>query len=137
MDKKQKIILAALVALAIILALVLPWKCSAQTFKGDSITITVSYSAAVDEWMTKQYGTNTWPAEIRQQWRELWKNRVSEGKEAYKRGLSDMFDFDGASGLNKADQDVLLQMKAKQDAWKEKKRIADSTAVANESVISP
>jgi hypothetical protein len=135
LDSTLKIVLPILVIVALIIALVLPWKCSAQVYRADSITVTVSYSALVDEWMTKKYGTNKWPAQIRAEWRELYKNRLSEGKEAYQRDLSIMFDFDGASGLTKADQGVLLQLKAKQDAYKtEQQRLADSTAAAAKPV---
>jgi hypothetical protein len=134
LDRTNKIVIGILVVLALIIALVLPWKCSAQVFKADSITVTVPYSAQVDEFMAKMYGAK-WPAEIRSQWRELYKNRVSEGREAWKRGMTNMFDFDGATGLSAMDKAKLLELKAKQDAWKEAQRLADSTAAAAKPVI--
>lgn len=126
-----------LIAVIVFIAVsLLATKCSAQTYKADSISITVQYNEAVDEWMTQKHGTKQWPQIIRQEWREAWKNRKSEAKEAYKLRMTDLFDFDGPGGLSKADQQTLLDLKAKQDAWKQEKLVADSTAAAAKEIGS-
>ncbi len=112
-------------------------KCAAQT--AGEFTMSFTYSAAVDEQMTEQYGPD-WIKIEKDRIREGWQNRKNQAKEAFAQRRAALFNFDDVSGLSAADKTKLRELYAKQRAYElEQKRLADSVAAAQTrgSLITP
>lgn len=93
LGKSLKIALPLLVVIAILIALLFPWQCSqAQTARKEGqLTITIDYTANQDAALTELYGKD-WAQTIRNQWREAFRNRVQEARQAYKDRRASIFD---------------------------------------------
>lgn len=114
------------VAIVVIAGLFVAQQCSAQT--AGEFTMTFSYGANVDAQMTEMRGAD-WIKSMKDELREHWQNRKSEAKEQYAKRRADVYNFEDASGLTKADQAKLEELYQKQKAWKEaEQRKADSLA---------
>lgn len=92
LDKSLRIVIPVLIVLAIVLAALLPWRCSAQT--AGTIDFSRDYSAKLDEIMTEQYGAD-WKRLVRDNWAEAWKNLTSSAREQYRERRGSLFDDEG------------------------------------------
>lgn len=121
LTKSLTLTMLILVIIATLIALLVPWQCSQAQTAGTagSFSLSFDYSAGVDRAMQKQLGPE-WIAVVKERLREAWRNHKSTATEAYKAGLSELFD-DGI------DPDLLLKTESNQ-----LQKIADSVKIRKE-----
>ena len=136
-DKTNTIVLGVLAVVVILLALLVPWRCSAQTRTAGTIDFSRDYSAKLDEIMTEQYGTD-WKRLVRDNWTESWKNLTSGAREQYRERRASLFDDEGLERYLTQQEArqvarALDSARTRQAAEREAQRLADSTAGARQT----
>lgn len=81
LDKPLRILIPALIVLAILCALLVPWRCSAQTAgTAGTITLSIDYTAQQDADMTAEHGEG-WKAWLDGRLREAARNHFGTATE--------------------------------------------------------
>ncbi len=137
-DKTNIIVMTVPAVVVILIALLVPWRCSAQAVaKEDTLTFFVTYTPRQAQALQAHLGPE-WRQFIKQRyWREAWKNLVNESKDRLRFESAIIFDegweqFMTEQELRRRDRirDSTLTRKAKYEA---ERRIADSIAAAQQA----
>lgn len=135
LDKPLRIVIPALIVLAIALALFVPWRCSAQI--AGTIDFSRDYSAKLNEIMTEQHGPD-WKRMVRDNWAEAWKNLTSGAREQYRERRASLFDDEGLERYLTQQEArqvgrALDSAKARKTAEEIERQRADSIAAAQQT----
>lgn len=137
-DKPLAIVIPVLIVLAVLLALLVPWRCSAQTGTAGTISLSIDYTARQDEIMTAQYGPD-WQAVVKQRhWREAWKNLLGTAREANRERKAVVFGDDFDQYLTRPEtrrlQEIYDSAQIRKATLEAERRLADSAAATGQEI---